>query len=200
MAKDYNSYAFRNRDVDNIQSRSNTANDPGDKKKKKKKEAKYGYLTYIDSGRRKKLDYHPKSDWDLNKGQMKLAKKDVKERKKEQLKDAKYNKKKASKKEKYVRDTKKPLTKKSIKQAAKDEKPLLKKGRQITKIDKKIDRKLKRGKMTDSQLNKSVGDIRRKRKEILAGQKKYKKKYGEHTAYRPQIEKIKEHGKYKYRD
>lgn len=37
MAKDYNSYSFKNRSVDNIQSRSNTANDPEDKKKKKKK-------------------------------------------------------------------------------------------------------------------------------------------------------------------
>ena len=37
MAKDYNSYSFRNKAVDNIQSRSNTANDPEDKKKKKKK-------------------------------------------------------------------------------------------------------------------------------------------------------------------
>tara|TARA_Y100001937_G_C7121842_1_gene333007 strand:- start:51 stop:410 length:360 start_codon:yes stop_codon:yes gene_type:complete len=31
MAKDYNSYTFRNKDVDNIQSRTNTANDPDDK-------------------------------------------------------------------------------------------------------------------------------------------------------------------------
>ena len=37
MAKDYNSYSFRNKAVDNIQSRSNTANDPKDKKKKKKR-------------------------------------------------------------------------------------------------------------------------------------------------------------------
>ena len=31
MAKDYNSYTFRNKAVDNIQSRTNTANDPDDK-------------------------------------------------------------------------------------------------------------------------------------------------------------------------
>ena len=36
MAKDYNSYTFKNKAVDNIQSRSNTANDPDDKKKTKK--------------------------------------------------------------------------------------------------------------------------------------------------------------------
>ena len=33
MAKDYNSYTFRNKAVVNIQSRTNTANDPDDKKK-----------------------------------------------------------------------------------------------------------------------------------------------------------------------
>ena len=36
MAKDYNSYTFKNKAVDNIQSRSNTANDPNDKNKTKK--------------------------------------------------------------------------------------------------------------------------------------------------------------------
>lgn len=47
MAKDYNSYSFKNRSVDNIQSRSNTANDPEDKKKKKKK-TKPTYTTNAD--------------------------------------------------------------------------------------------------------------------------------------------------------
>jgi len=37
MAKDYDSYSFKNRAVDNIQSRSNTANDPEDNKKNKKR-------------------------------------------------------------------------------------------------------------------------------------------------------------------
>ena len=41
MAKNYNSYSFNNRAVDNIQSRTNTANDPEDKKKKKKKKTTY---------------------------------------------------------------------------------------------------------------------------------------------------------------
>jgi len=36
MAKDYNTYTFKNKAVDNIQSRSNMANDLGDKKKTKK--------------------------------------------------------------------------------------------------------------------------------------------------------------------
>ncbi len=40
MAKDYNSYTFKNKAVDNIQSRTNTANDPDDKKKKKEKRGK----------------------------------------------------------------------------------------------------------------------------------------------------------------
>ena len=31
MSKDYNSYTFKNKAVDNIQSRTNTANDPDDK-------------------------------------------------------------------------------------------------------------------------------------------------------------------------
>tara|TARA_R110002020_G_scaffold421695_2_gene630868 strand:+ start:79 stop:714 length:636 start_codon:yes stop_codon:yes gene_type:complete len=39
MAKDYNSYTFKNKAVDNIQSRTNTANDPDDKKKRKKNRA-----------------------------------------------------------------------------------------------------------------------------------------------------------------
>ena len=38
MAKDYNSYTFKNKAVDNIQSRTNTATDPDDKKKSKKKD------------------------------------------------------------------------------------------------------------------------------------------------------------------
>ena len=37
MAKDYNSYTFRNKAVDNIQSRTNTANDPEDKKKRQQR-------------------------------------------------------------------------------------------------------------------------------------------------------------------
>jgi len=40
MAKDYNSYSFKNRAVDNIQSRANTANDPDEKEKKKQAKAK----------------------------------------------------------------------------------------------------------------------------------------------------------------
>lgn len=35
MAKDYNSYTFKNNAVDNIQSRTNTANDPEDKPSRK---------------------------------------------------------------------------------------------------------------------------------------------------------------------
>ena len=52
MAKDYNSYSFRNKAVDNIQSRSNTANDPEDKKKKKKKK-KPTYTTNADGSVKK---------------------------------------------------------------------------------------------------------------------------------------------------
>ena len=37
MAKDYNSYAFKNKAVDNIQSRTNTANDPDDKPSRSEK-------------------------------------------------------------------------------------------------------------------------------------------------------------------
>tara|TARA_R100000278_G_scaffold77721_2_gene60376 strand:- start:484 stop:1125 length:642 start_codon:yes stop_codon:yes gene_type:complete len=37
MAKDYNSYTFKNKAVDNIQSRTNTANDPDDEKRKQRK-------------------------------------------------------------------------------------------------------------------------------------------------------------------
>lgn len=37
MAKDYDSYSFKNKAVDNIQSRTNTANDPEEKEKKKKR-------------------------------------------------------------------------------------------------------------------------------------------------------------------
>lgn len=40
MAKDYNSYSFKNKAVDNIQSRTNTANDPDEKEKKKQAKAK----------------------------------------------------------------------------------------------------------------------------------------------------------------
>lgn len=35
MAKDYDSYTFKNKAIDNIQSRTNTANDPDDKPSKK---------------------------------------------------------------------------------------------------------------------------------------------------------------------
>jgi len=40
MAKDYNSYSFRNKAVDNIQSRTNTADDPDEKLKKKQEKQK----------------------------------------------------------------------------------------------------------------------------------------------------------------
>lgn len=40
MAKDYDSYSFRNKAVDNIQSRTNTADDPDEKLKKKQEKQK----------------------------------------------------------------------------------------------------------------------------------------------------------------